>query len=297
MFAFVSMACLGALLALILAVASRRFEVKTDPRVEEVSGVLPGANCGGCGFAGCAAYAEAVVLKGADPTLCSPGGAECGIAIAKILGVAVDSNKARCVALCHCQRQNVETVALYTGIQTCRGAALQGLGGGWLDCRYGCLGYGDCLKSCPFGAITFNEAGRPVVDEAKCTGCKKCVAACPRGLMAVTAINKFVHIACHNRDKGAMANKICERACIICQKCVKACPVDAITVPNNLAEIDHDKCISCGKCVAVCPHQTILNCRPARRAAEAARKAVPPPEKKTDEDVEVVNTGKQTMTT
>lgn len=297
MFALVSMACLGALLALILAVASRRFEVKTDPRVEEVTGVLPGANCGGCGFAGCAAYAEAVVLKDADPTLCSPGGAECGMAIAKILGVAVDSTKARCVALCHCQRQNVETVALYTGIHTCRGASLQGLGGGWLDCRYGCLGYGDCLKACPFGAITFNEPGRPIVDEAKCTGCKKCVAACPRSLMAVTAINKFVHIACHNRDKGAMANKICDHACIICQKCVKACPVDAIKVPNNLAEIDHDKCISCGKCVSVCPHQTILNLRPARRAADAAKKAAPPPEPKTDEDVEVVNTGKQTMTT
>ncbi len=273
MFAFVSMAVLGALLALILAVASRRFAVQSEPRVEMVLEALPGANCGGCGYAGCAAYAEAVVLKNADPTLCSPGGHKVGLAIAKILGVSV-SEKARSVSLCHCQETGVKTVAIYAGIQSCRAAALSGLGGGWLDCRYGCLGYGDCIKACPFNAISRGPEGRPEVDEAKCTGCKKCAVACPRNLMAINSIDKYVHVRCHNRDKGALANKICAHACIACKKCEKACPVDAIHVPNNLAEIDYDKCISCGKCATVCPHQVIANLRPARRTA--AGKAAEP---------------------
>lgn len=264
MFAFISMAALGGGLALVLAYASRRFAVETNPKVEEATEALPGINCGGCGFAGCSAYAEAVVEKGVDPTLCAPGGLKTGMKLAHILGVTVQQ-KARQVALCHCQKTNVQTVAVYSGIQTCRGSALFGLGGGWLDCRYGCLGYGDCQKVCPFGAIIMTPGQPPVVNEDKCTGCKKCVVACPRSLMRVNGVDKFVHVACRNRDKGAMANKICSHACIVCKKCEKACPVDAIHVPNNLAEIDHDKCISCGKCVAVCPHQVIVDMRAPRR--------------------------------
>ncbi len=264
MIAFVAMAALGALLAFVLAVASRRFAVETHPLVEGVTKALPGINCGGCGYAGCAGYAEAVATKGADPTLCAPGGIKVGMAIAKLMGVEVDANKARSVSHCHCQHENVKTVAVYSGIQTCRGASLFGLGGGWLDCRYGCLGYGDCMKACPFGAIRMGKDRRPVVDEEKCTGCTKCSVACPRNLMAVDAIDKYVHVLCHNRDKGAMANKICAHACIACRKCEKICPVQAITVPNNLAEIDHEKCISCGKCVPVCPHQVIVNLKDGR---------------------------------
>ena len=264
MIAFVAMAALGALLALVLAVASKRFAVETNPVVQQINEVLPGINCGGCGYAGCAGYAEAVATQGADPTLCAPGGVRVGMDIARILGVKVE-NKARSVAHCHCQHENVKTVAVYSGIQTCRGASLFGLGGGWLDCRYGCLGYGDCFKACPFGAITMGPDKRPVVDESKCTGCKKCAVACPRNLMRIDPIDKFVHVLCHNRDKGAMANKICAHACISCKKCEKVCPVDAIHVPNNLAEIDYEKCISCGKCVAVCPHQVIVNLRSARK--------------------------------
>ena len=264
MTAFIAMAVLGALLALVLAVASRRFAVETNPLVDQINGVLPGVNCGGCGYAGCVNYAEAVALKGADPTLCAPGGVKTGMDIARIMGVEV-SNKARSVAICSCQHQNVKKVALYSGIQTCRGASLQGLGGGWLDCRYGCMGYGDCRAACPFGAITMSKDGRPMVDESLCTGCQKCVVACPRGLMMVKPIDKFVHVLCRNRDKGAMANKICGHACISCKKCEKECPVDAIHVNNQLAEIDYDKCISCGKCVKVCPHQVIVTLRDYRK--------------------------------
>ncbi|MCC8180931.1 MAG: RnfABCDGE type electron transport complex subunit B [Planctomycetes bacterium] len=267
MIAFIAMAALGGLLALILAVASRRFAVEVNPMVQLINNALPGVNCGGCGYAGCNGYAEAVALKGADPTLCAPGGVKTGMEIAKILGVTVE-NKARSVAHCHCQHLNVKTVAIYTGIQSCRAASLQGLGGGWLDCRYGCLGYGDCLNACPFGAISMGDDRRPVVDEDKCTGCKKCAVACPRNLMSIDPINKYVHVLCHNRDKGAMANKICEHACIACKKCEKVCPVNAITVPNLLAEIDYDKCISCGKCVPVCPHQVITNLREARKGKQ-----------------------------
>jgi Na+-translocating ferredoxin:NAD+ oxidoreductase RNF subunit RnfB len=262
------MGALGAILALALAMASRRFAVEINPLVGRIGGVLPGANCGGCGFAGCAGYAEAVALKGADPTLCAPGGVKVGMAIAKILGIEIDGAKARQVSLCHCQHKNVKTVAVYSGIQTCRGASLPGLGGGWLDCRYGCLGYGDCLAACPFRAIRMGSDRRPVVDEDKCTGCKKCAVACPRTLMIVDPIDKYVHVICRNRDKGAMANRICAHACISCKKCEKICPVQAIKVPNNLAEIDYAKCVSCGKCVDVCPHQVLVTLRPARAARE-----------------------------
>lgn len=263
MASFIAMAVLGALLALVLAVASRRFTVETDPNVGLVAAALPGANCGGCGFAGCAAYAEAIVLRGADPTLCAPGGAETGLVIAAILGVHVDG-KPRSVALCRCQKKNVKTVAVYTGIQTCRGAALFGLGGGWLDCRYGCLGYGDCRRACPFGAIASGPDGRPEVDESRCTGCRKCAVACPRNLMAVEPVAVRVHVRCRNRDKGALANKICAHACIICRRCEKACPAGAVRMDNNLAEIDRDKCVGCGKCVGVCPHQVIADLLPVR---------------------------------
>ena len=263
MLAFIAMFCLGALLALVLAIASRRFEVKTDPKVDMVVEALPGVNCGGCGYAGCTAYAEAVVNNGADATLCAPGGAKAGMAIAGILGISA-VNKVRSVSLCHCQKKDVKTVALYTGIQTCRGAALFGLGGGWLDCRYGCLGYGDCVNVCPFGAVTMGGDGRPVVDESLCTGCKKCAVACPRGLMIVTPIDKYIHVRCHNSDRGPRANKICARACIACRKCEKVCPAGAIGVPNYLAELDYNKCVGCGKCVEVCPHQVIADLRSAR---------------------------------
>ncbi|MDR3078379.1 MAG: 4Fe-4S binding protein, partial [Planctomycetota bacterium] len=165
--------------------------------------------------------------------------------------------------------ENVKTVAIYSGIQTCRGASLPGLGGGWLNCRYGCLGYGDCRAACPFRAIAMGPDRRPVVNEDKCTGCKKCVIACPRGIMAVDLLDKFVHVACRNRDKGPLANKICAHACISCRKCEKACPVQAIAVPNNLAEIDYSKCVNCGKCVEVCPHQVIVTLREARMSKSA----------------------------
>ena len=272
--AVVSMAALGAFLALVLAYSSRRFAVEIDPRLEEVLAALPGANCGGCGYPGCAGYAEAVVFRNADPSLCAPGGAKCGLALARILGVAA-STKSRLVSLCHCQKTAVKTVALYSGIQTCRGASLFGLGGGWLDCRYGCLGYGDCLKVCPFGAITMGGDDRPFVDEDKCTGCRKCSIACPRGLMIVDGMDRLVHVRCRNRDKGPMANKICARSCISCGKCVKVCPSDAVHVPNFLAEIDYAKCVNCGKCVAACPHQVIADMREARSLSKAGEAAVP----------------------
>ena len=271
--AFVAMAALGAVLALVLAVASRRFAVEVNPLVAQINDVLPGVNCGGCGYPGCSGYAEAVAINGADPTLCAPGGVKVGMDIARIMGVEVDSKKARSVAHCHCQHENVKTVAIYSGIQTCRGASLFGLGGGWLDCRYGCLGYGDCLNACPFNAISMGPDKRPVVNEDLCTGCKKCVVACPRNLMSVDPVDKYVHVLCHNRDKGPMANKICTHACISCKKCEKVCPVQAITVPNLLAEIDYSKCISCGKCVPVCPHGVITNLRAARRGKQAWPKA------------------------
>lgn len=258
------MTLLGAVLALVLAIASRRFAVQIDPRVEQALAALPNVNCGGCGQASCAAYAEAVILHGIDPTLCAPGGIKTGMKLADLIGAKV-GQKARQVSQCHCQKSEVRVVADYRGISTCRAANLHGLGGGWLDCRYGCLGYGDCMRVCPFGSITMGSDGRPVVNENICTGCKKCFVACPRNLMTVLPVDKNIHVRCHNHDKGALANRLCKHACIACKKCEKACPVEAIKVVNLLAEIDYDKCIDCGKCAEACPHQVIADLRAARK--------------------------------
>jgi RnfABCDGE-type electron transport complex B subunit len=251
------MLILGGFLGLALAIASRRFAVTVDPRVEQVIQVLPGANCGGCGFAGCSDYAGVVVEGKADIGLCGPGGAATAAAIARILNREGGGTRIKEIARCTCQRQNVATVAIYNGVRTCRGAALVGLGGGWLDCRYGCLGYGDCLKSCPFGAIRMDAGGRPEVDPALCVGCRKCATACPRGLMTVGPVDRPILVLCRNRDKGAVANKTCAHSCIACRRCEKACPREAIKITNNLAEIDYGKCAGCGACVEVCPHHVI----------------------------------------
>ncbi len=276
--AFVSMAILGGVLGLILAVASRRFHVETDPRVERVQDALPGANCGACGFPGCSGYAEAVVAEGADITLCAPGGQAVVDRIAGIMGVSAAAGAPE-LATCRCQAESVETRFEYDGVRDCKSASVMGLAGGYKACTAGCLGFGSCARACPFGAIAMSDGPDPlpVVDEARCTGCGQCVPACPRSLMRVDAVTRVIYVRCMNREKGAAANKLCAHACIACRKCEKECPVDAIHVENNLAVIDYDKCIQCGKCVKVCPKQCIVNLRPERkeaiRAAKAAEKA------------------------
>ena len=273
------MGAVGVLLALILAAGSRAFHVETDPRVEEVEEALPGVNCGACGYPGCSGYAEAVVQGEAAMNLCALGGAAVAQAIAGVLGQEVEAAEPR-YALPACQGGTVETRFDYRGVEDCRAASLMGLAGGQKACTWGCLGFGTCAKACPFGAITMGPDRIPVVDEETCTGCRRCVAACPRGINRVDPESRVVFVRCVSHDKGAVTNKICDHGCIACRKCEKECPFDAIHVIDNLAVIDYEKCKLCGKCAKVCPKGTIIDLRKERKARRKEREAA---EKKREE--------------
>jgi electron transport complex protein RnfB len=250
--AIIVMGVLGIAFGLGLAYASKRFEVHVDPREEKVLDALPGANCGTCGFPGCAAYAHAVV---AQPNLCIPGGVDTAELLAAIMGVAAEATEPK-KAVCYCRRTNVKKVYEYGGIDDCRAAAM--LHGGAYECYWACLGLGTCARMCPFGAIAMVD-GLPEVDEEKCTGCGLCETACPHNLMKVLPVSYTTHICCQNRDKGKVANKLCKASCIGCGKCVKTCSQGAIQIIDNLAQIDYAKCTSCKECIEVCPHGCILD--------------------------------------
>lgn len=251
---------LGILFGFGLFVASRVFHVKEDPRVEKVENTLPGANCGACGRPGCRALAEAVVHGSAPPSACPVCGAQEKEIIAGMMGLEVETGT-RKVAVLHCQGRNVEDRFAYQGPESCRASEL--LIGGHKACPYGCLGFGDCVRACPFGTLTMVD-GIPEVNEEKCTACGKCVEACPRNLFELHAVDMHVHVRCRSSDKGGAVRKYCEVGCIACKKCEKACKFDAIHVKDFLAQIDYGKCTNCAACVKVCPNSTIVNYRKAR---------------------------------
>ncbi|MDE5980686.1 MAG: RnfABCDGE type electron transport complex subunit B [Bacteroidaceae bacterium] len=247
--------------ALVLYVASRRFAVKVDERIDRVAEVLPQANCGGCGFPGCSAFAEACV-KAADGgslegRLCPVGGQPVMDKVAGILGMQAGAAVARvAVVRCNGTCEARPRVAEFDGVQSCR--VQQMTGRGETGCVYGCLGCGDCVAACRFGAIRMNPAtGLPEVDEDKCTACGACVKACPRGIIELRPKGpkgRRMVVLCNSKDKGAVARKACANACIGCGKCVKVCDkFVAITLENNLAYIDPEKCKLCRKCEEACP--------------------------------------------
>lgn len=252
---------LGLVFGLVLGAASKVFYVETDPRLEQLNACLPGANCGGCGFAGCGAYAEAV-LKGEAPVgKCASGGNECAQAMAAIMGVQAEA-VTRKVALVRCSgartyneqgelTKGAKMKATYEGFHDCVAASRVG-GSGPLSCKFGCLGYGSCTKVCKYGAISVKN-GVAVVDEDLCVGCMACAQVCPRKIITAVEPDRNVVIACNSMAKGAVTNRACTVGCIGCGKCVKNCPKGAITVTNNLASIDYSKCDNCGLCATVCP--------------------------------------------
>lgn len=253
----VFMGGVGAVFGVGLAYAAKKFKVLTDPKVEAVRDVLPGANCGACGFAGCQGYAEAVVNDpGLSPGLCAPGKADVAALVAKITGKAAPE-VIPMVATVFCRGDECKASRrfVYEGVKDCRAAVL--VGGGDKTCQYGCLGYGTCSRACPFGAITMSGDNLPVIDRDKCTACGVCVAACPKQIIHLTPAAKKVHIRCSSLDKGPVVKKACELGCIACGLCVKGCPEGAITMADNLARIDYEKCSTCETCVLLCPQRTI----------------------------------------
>lgn len=252
----ISMGSLAAIFALGLSVASKKFAVEVDPRIEEIEEVLPGVNCGACGFAGCAAFAEGVATGEAPVNGCPVGGANVAKLVAEILGVESDGPTRKVAqVLCKGGQEEAKQKGSYDGPKDCRIAhATQG---GNKVCSYGCLGYGTCVDACEFDAMYMDDNGLPVIIEDNCTACGKCVAACPRDIITLVDEEQGVHIRCRSLLTGRFVRPACSVGCIACQRCARACPEDAIYMEDNLAHIDYAKCTNCRECVAVCPMNTI----------------------------------------
>lgn len=239
------------ILGVLLAIVSRYFGVEEDAKVKAVRECLPGVNCGACGYKGCDDYAAAVADGTAEPNLCVPGAKATAEELGRVLGVQVEAPK-DVVAFVHCNGNCEATSkkASYDGISTCKAASM--LFGGPEACRFGCLGLGDCANACPSNAICVSN-GVASINTALCIGCGLCKDICPKHIISLIPQETEAVVICSNTDKGADARKACKNACIGCKKCEKACEYGAVTVVNNLAQIDYDKCKGCGRCAEVCP--------------------------------------------
>ncbi|MBQ9945100.1 MAG: RnfABCDGE type electron transport complex subunit B [Clostridia bacterium] len=248
---------IGLLAGLLLAVLSKIMAVPVDEKEEAITEVLPGANCGACGFSGCQGYAGAL-SKGEtkDTGLCAPGGSEVSAKIAEIMGLAASTITpmaavVRCMGTDACAEKKME----YVGVDSCKMASQ--LFGGDKTCIYGCLGLGDCQRECPYDAINICN-GVAIVSPELCRACKKCVAVCPKNLIELMPKSETkAAVLCRNHDKGALTRKECTAGCIGCTKCVKTCPEEAISMDNLCAIVDYNKCTGCGKCTEACPNNTI----------------------------------------
>jgi Na+-translocating ferredoxin:NAD+ oxidoreductase subunit B len=252
---------IGAVCALILGISLITFAVKMDAREKEVVDRLPGANCGACGYAGCAAFAHELTANPDLEMACPAVSPEALKAISEILGKEL-SEVAPLIACVRCKGGSQETAARYeyVGPRDCRTAQI--IAGGPKGCEYGCLGLGSCVTVCPFDAIAMGEDGLPHVIADKCTGCGKCVNACPRGIIGLIPRSGNTYVGCISKDSPKDTKKNCSVGCIKCGICVDACPFDAITVAKDkAAEISQERCRKCGLCVSVCPVSVITSLR------------------------------------
>ena len=255
-YAIAVLGVLAIVFGLILAVAAKVFEVEVDPRLPEIQACLAGANCGGCGYPGCAGCAEAILAGKAPVNACAPAGAEGAAKIAAIMGMEAPSGE-RKVAFVRCNGGvHANKRYEYRGVHDCIGATK--VAAGPLDCSFGCFGLGSCVSACQFGAMTIGPNGSAVVDPEKCTDCGACMKACPRKLIVEVPASAKVHVACANLDKGKAAMSVCSSSCIGCGLCQKECRKDAIHVENGVAVIDYAKCVGCKLCTKVCPRDAIL---------------------------------------
>ena len=272
-----SLLALGFICAVVLSAASRVFYVEEDPRVEAICEALPGANCGGCGYAGCEAYAIAVItdaLVAAD--LCCAGGAEVSISVSELSGKAAGSSDPQ-ISFRRCVKDEgkVQKKYGYEGVISCASAKL--LQDGPDDCKYSCIGYGDCVRACPFDAM-YIENNLVVIDPDKCTACGVCIKTCPNDVLEMTPRRARVQVICSTKDKLKAVMNVCEAGCINCLKCVKACPAKVISQVDGKIQIDQDNCLAYGPdcaevCVDVCPRDILRLLCPVAISAKEEREA------------------------
>lgn len=255
------MGAIGLIFGLVLGYANKRFATELDPRIHIVEDVLPKGQCGACGFAGCQAYAEAVVMNpDVPPNLCIPGKAAVADKIAELTGKKA---KVSDPVIAHVKCANpIKTAVMkyrYTGMKDCVAASILQLGP--KDCQYGCIGLGTCARNCPFGAIKMSDDGLPIIDVARCTGCGKCTTACPKKIIEMVPADAVVYVSCSSRNKAADARKHCHVPCLGCGLCVKQCTFGACRLENNLALVDFSVCIKNCKtqhCLVKCPTKAFV---------------------------------------
>lgn len=246
----------GLFIGVFLGVAGKKFAVKVDETEAAVLEVLPGNNCGGCGYAGCSALAAAIAKGEAAANRCPVGGAPVAEKIAAILGEEATETirttaYVKCAGTCDTAKQAYD----YTGIEDCTMANMM-QNNGPKGCTYGCLGFGNCVKACPFDALHIVN-GVAVVDQEACKACGNCIYACPRNLIEMVVYDQKHRVQCNSKDKGKDVMSVCSVGCIGCKMCEKVCEFDAIKVVDNIAHIDPEKCTNCGKCAEKCPKKII----------------------------------------
>lgn len=256
LYAALSLGALGLIFGILLGFASKKFEVKVDPKIPKLRDCLPGANCGGCGYPGCDAYAQAVVLEGAKGHLCTVGGERTVEQIGEVLGVEIETGEkitafVKCSGACNKAKENF----IYEGISNCHEAAqLENKGG--KACSYGCLGLSSCVNVCEFDAINIVN-GIAKVNREKCTNCGACINICPKGLIESVPNAKKIRVACNSNDIGKVVRGNCSAGCIACKICEKQCPKSAIKIENSLAKVDYSLCVNCKLCTKKCPTKAI----------------------------------------